>query len=177
MPTTLRRTAIAHALAAAVCLAPAPGAASQHDPGAADRDCLARAIYFEARGLPERSREAVAHVVLNRVGVRARTVCGVVHERVGGRPQFDFMRRPRPPTDQRQWAEARRIADRMLAAERPADFTRGATHFYNPRLARPRTPQWARPDRVRWADGHHVFVEVPMAPARGVRVASVQPSR
>lgn len=60
-----------------------------------ERLCLAQAIYYEARGEPEKGQWAVANVVLNRV-VSARypsTVCGVVFQNADRgkfRCQFTF---------------------------------------------------------------------------------------
>lgn len=139
----------------------------------AEQRCLARAIYFEARGMPERSREAVAHAVLNRVGVRGNNVCEVISDRIGNRPQFDFMRHQRNPREMPQWEQAMAMAERMLR-DRPEDFTRGATSFFNPRLARPNPPAWATPNRIVWRDSHHVFVRVPIQPIPGLRLASVE---
>ena len=53
--------------------------------GDAEWQCLAEAIYFEARGEPIEGQVAVAEVVLNRVDDRRypKTVCGVTNQGVG----------------------------------------------------------------------------------------------
>ena len=58
-------------------------------------DCLAQAIYYEARSESEDGQRAVAQVVLNRVRHPAwpNSVCGVVYQgpmRAGGGCQFTF---------------------------------------------------------------------------------------
>ena len=56
-------------------------------------DCLAQAIYYEARSEGEAGQRAVAQVVLNRVRHRdyPSTVCGVVYQHVRGQTcQFSF---------------------------------------------------------------------------------------
>ncbi len=55
----------------------------------AEQDCLATAVYFEAKGEPRRGQIAVAQVILNRThsGRFPRTVCGVVKQR----GQFSFV--------------------------------------------------------------------------------------
>ena len=58
-------------------------------------DCLAQAIYYEARSQSEEGQRAVAQVVLNRVRHPAwpNSVCGVVYQgamRAGGGCQFTF---------------------------------------------------------------------------------------
>jgi spore germination cell wall hydrolase CwlJ-like protein len=121
--------------------------------------CLAEAIYFEARSEPEDGQAAVAQVVLNRVrsGIFPANVCGVVYQD-RNRPfacQFSFacegkslrIEEPGP------WAAAVRIAKEVAS---------GAT--YNPQVADAVnyhanyvTPYWAhtlqRVDRI----GHHIF--------------------
>src|SRR4029078_12445796 len=53
----------------------------QPDP-AAELDCLAKTVYFEARGEKEKRQRAVAAVVLNRVKSSRfpDTICQVVHQ-------------------------------------------------------------------------------------------------
>lgn len=55
----------------------------------AEEDCLATAVYFEAKGEPRRGQIAVAQVILNRThsGRFPHTVCGVVKQR----GQFSFV--------------------------------------------------------------------------------------
>jgi len=59
-----------------------------------ERLCLAKAIYNEARGEPEKGQWAVAQVILNRVAHRAypSTICGVVYQNAEkfNRCQFSF---------------------------------------------------------------------------------------
>jgi spore germination cell wall hydrolase CwlJ-like protein len=82
-------------------------------------DCLAAAVYYEARGESAAGRAAVAQVVLNRTGRAGypRTVCGVVYQGAKiGDCQFSFvcngaMRGPREPL---AWLDARRVAARAL---------------------------------------------------------------
>ena len=74
MTGALRILAAVLALAAA---APASAAAAPDPLG-----CLARTVYFEARGQPEEGLRAVAHVVLNRARSEAypEDVCAVVRQ-------------------------------------------------------------------------------------------------
>ncbi len=60
-----------------------------------ERQCLAKAIYHEARGEPEKGQWAVANVILNRVASSSypSTVCGVVYQNATSqnfRCQFTF---------------------------------------------------------------------------------------
>ncbi len=72
-----------------------------------DRECLARAVYFEARGEPLAGQLAVAQVILNRVasGRFASTMCGVIDQP----GQFSFSR-SRVPLKGRDWQVAKAIA-------------------------------------------------------------------
>ncbi|MGJ8528594.1 cell wall hydrolase [Maritalea sp.] len=60
----------------------------------AEKDCLAKAVYHEARGEPEAGQWAVAQVILNRVQHHKYpdTVCGVVYQNAhkAHRCQFSF---------------------------------------------------------------------------------------
>ena len=89
----------------------------------AEQDCLATAVYFEAKGEPLRGQLAVAQVILNRIhsGRFPSSVCGVVKQR----GQFSFVRRGHLPTAPRAsaaWRTAVAIARKALdgTSERPA---------------------------------------------------------
>ncbi len=86
----------------------------------ADIECLAAAVYYEARGEAPEGQAAVAQVVLNRARRPEfpKSVCAVVYQG-GGRAgcQFSFacdgaMKRPRDPD---AWALAHQVAVRALA--------------------------------------------------------------
>jgi spore germination cell wall hydrolase CwlJ-like protein len=102
---------------------------------ARQQNCLAQAIYYEARGETQQGQTAVAEVIMNRVRSRAypNSICGVVyqgsHRSTGC--QFTFTcdgslgQRPRG----RAWDRAQRIATAvMLGYARP--MTQGATHYH-----------------------------------------------
>ena len=87
---------------------------------ASEQKCLATAIYFEARGEPEKGQLAVAQVVLNRVKNPAypNTICGVVYQNKDRRfsCQFSFACdgiRDRI-TDQGAWTLAQALAKKVV---------------------------------------------------------------
>lgn len=99
------------------------------------QDCLAQAIYYEARGESQRGQIAVAEVIMNRArsGHYPSSVCGVVyqgsHRSTGC--QFTFTcdgslnQRPRG----RAWDRAQRVATAVMSGyTRP--ITQGATHYH-----------------------------------------------
>jgi spore germination cell wall hydrolase CwlJ-like protein len=107
--------------------------------------CLAEAVYYEARSESEDGRRAVAQVVLNRVRSPAYpgSVCGVVYQgplRAGGGCQFTFTcdgslrLSPAGPA----WDSARRIAAAALsgAVYAPVGY---ATHYHTQEVV----PTWA----------------------------------
>ena len=74
--------------------------------------CLAKAVYFEARGESLQGQLAVAEVVLNRVASHRYpdTICKVVTQKA----QFSFIRNgrfPRPNTSSEAWRNALAVAD------------------------------------------------------------------
>jgi hypothetical protein len=85
-----------------------------------DVTCLAKAVYYEARGESAEGQAAVAQVVINRTHRRSypSNVCGVVFqgERQGG-CQFSFVCNGamRQPLEQAAWWRARRVATYALS--------------------------------------------------------------
>lgn len=144
-------------IAAVVCIAALAGCVSANPPDSdsAQRDCLALALYWEARGEGERGMRAVGSVVLNRVDDERfpATVCRVVKQGGEAPPcQFSWWcdgksDRPRSP---KQWAAAQAIADKLLDGK-SKDPTRGALFFHNTSI----DPNWPYRRTVRI--GNHVF--------------------
>lgn len=108
---------------------------TQQQIDARQQNCLAQAIYYEARGESQRGQIAVAEVIMNRVrsGYYPNSVCGVVyqgsHRSTGC--QFTFTcdgsidHRPRG----RAWDRAQRVATAVMSGyTRP--ITQGATHYH-----------------------------------------------
>jgi N-acetylmuramoyl-L-alanine amidase len=109
---------------------PAPQLAVQTEPSTptmnvsqADENCLATAVYFEAKGEPRRGQLAVAQVIVNRMhsGRFPASVCGVVKQR----GQFSFVHGghlPSAPRSSAAWSQAVSVAHKVLdgTAERVA---------------------------------------------------------
>jgi N-acetylmuramoyl-L-alanine amidase len=84
--------------------------------GDTEQDCLASAVYFEARGEPLRGQLAVAEVVMNRAasGRFPTSLCGVVVQPA----QFSFVRRGHMPhADRASEAWRRAVGVARVAAE------------------------------------------------------------
>lgn len=106
-----------------------------------DRDCLADAIYHEAKNTGTTGLRAVGHVVMNRVKSREfpNSVCGVVqHGEDRGRCQFSYRCDGIAETypDRPAHNRALRLAEQFLTAP-PRDITGGALFFH---------ASWARPN-------------------------------
>ena len=126
-------------------------------------DCLAQAVYYEARSESEDGQRAVAQVVLNRVRHPAwpNSVCGVVYQgamRAGGGCQFTFTcdgslaTRPYGPA----WSGAQRIAAEALGGRTYAPVGL-STHYHTYAVF----PAWA-PQLVKTATiGAHIFYQLP----------------
>lgn len=146
-------------------------------------ECLADAVYYEARGETPSGQAAVAQVVMNRVRHPAfpKSICGVVFQGAVNRTgcQFSFacdgsMRRAR---DVGAWARARKIASRTLAGAMPSEVG-SATHFHTINVS----PGWG-PRLLRVAQvGMHIFYRFgrggasTYAPARLPSVDDIAPS-
>jgi len=123
-----------------------------------DTRCLATAIYFEARGEPERGQRAVADVVLARVRSAGwpKTVCGVVyqgaHRRTGCQFSFACDGLPERPRGE-AWRTAKDIASEALESDDAKPVLRNATYFHTKGVR----PSWSK-RMVRVASiGSHIF--------------------
>jgi spore germination cell wall hydrolase CwlJ-like protein len=108
-----------------------------------DALCLARNIYFEARGEGARGQYAVAAVTLNRVREKRWPdgICGVVYQK----KQFSWtisrpMSRPTVIDDRAAWQRAAEVAVLSLVGLAP-DYSQGATHYVAPKRLR-QMPVW-----------------------------------
>jgi N-acetylmuramoyl-L-alanine amidase len=123
--------------------------------------CLARNIYFEARGEPVAGQYAVAEVTMNRRASRRHpnTVCAVVYEKnwdrirrrfVGAFSWTEFDTLPDPRGE--EWQRAVAIAEAVYY-ERYTPALKGATHFHANYIK----PDWARQKHRVAKIGRHVF--------------------
>jgi hypothetical protein len=126
-------------------------------------DCLAQAVYYEARSESENGQRAVAQVVLNRVRHPAwpDSVCGVVYQgpmRAGGGCQFTFTcdgslaYRAAGPA----WDRARQIAAEALAGHTFAPVGM-STHYHTSAVF----PAWAPRLTKTAVIGAHNFYRLP----------------
>jgi N-acetylmuramoyl-L-alanine amidase len=118
----------------------------------AELECLAGAVYFEAKGEPARGQLSVAKVILNRTtsGRFPKTACGVVRQH----GQFSFVRGGRFPAIARAsaaWRQAVSIA--RMARDSAVESPAGKALFFHARYV---SPGWRGVTRVA-AIGNHVF--------------------
>ena len=105
--------------------------------------CLARSIYWEAKGKDSTDMEAVANVVMNRLGHEGfpDTVCAVVKQGSETKScQFSWWCDGKPDSAQEEapYAIAKEIARKALNKQLP-DHTGGALYFHD----RTVKPDWA----------------------------------
>ncbi len=126
-----------------------------------DLTCLARNIYYEARGESAKGRRAVAKVTLNRVASSRfpNTICDVVYEKrwdkrrrryVGGFAWTELDQLPKPKP--RQWQEAWQAAETVY--ENPQSVQLKGALFYHAAYIEPR---WARQKQRVKRIGRHIF--------------------
>lgn len=106
--------------------------------------CMARSIYWEAKGGKSEDMEAVASVVMNRLGHDGfpDTVCGVVKQgSETGKCQFSWWCDGRSDTVQEEarYAIAKEIARKALNRQLD-DRTKGALYFHDRHVS----PDWSR---------------------------------
>jgi len=123
------------------------------------QECLARGIYFEARGESELGQAAVAQVILNRVRNPAYpgTICGVVYQNKTWRNRCQFSFACDGVRDRiksgRAWKVAQNVAKAVSSGDIWLDDVGDATH-YHANYVRPR---WARTMKRTDRIGRHIF--------------------
>jgi spore germination cell wall hydrolase CwlJ-like protein len=119
----------------------------------ADRECVATAVYFEARGEPIEGQLAVAQVVLNRAasGKYPSSVCAVVKQK----SQFSFIRRGKiPPIAKATEAWRKAVAIARIAWERLANQIGADVLWYHASYV---SPNWGRRLTRVAQIGTHIF--------------------
>jgi spore germination cell wall hydrolase CwlJ-like protein len=101
-------------------------------------ECLAKAVYWEARNQPFNAQVAVAQVILNRVedGRFRADICGVVFQRDSRGCQFTWVctNATRRPRDQHSWHIAQVAA--YVAVFDYIDMVNGAIFFHDTSVRR-----------------------------------------
>ena len=126
--------------------------------GGAQFECLAEALYFEARGESLKGQFAVAEVILNRVDSPKfpNSVCGVVNQGTGRKHACQFSYTcdgiPEHVSEPRAWDDVSKVAKAMLSGA-PRALTNGAT-FYHTKAV---NPYWSRKFAKTASIGHHYF--------------------
>ena len=127
----------------------------------AESQCLAEAMYYEARGEGIDGQKAVAEVVLQRTRNRnyGNTVCSVVYEGVepGRRDcQFSFAcdGSPEHPKEESVWAETKLMAEKIMTGQmKLANRTQYAVSYHSVDV----TPFWSDSMVKTVQIGNHVF--------------------
>ena len=124
-------------------------------------NCLARNVYFEARGEPEAGQYAVAEVTMNRKAAARypASVCEVVHQK-----NWDALRKRYvaafswtelgnlPPPSGEEWERARKVAEEVYGGRRPEKLD-GALYYHAVRVK----PSWAKEKKLVARIGNHEF--------------------
>jgi spore germination cell wall hydrolase CwlJ-like protein len=141
-------------------------ASARGAPDETDLQCLAKAIYFEARGESEKGQLAVGRVVLNRVESETYpdTICDVVYQGSHKRNacQFSFACDGEPDVakEKKAWREAETLARRLVACDPPCQkgpdwqgplWT--STHYHADYV----NPRWAKKLHHTGTIGRHIF--------------------
>lgn len=121
-------------------------------------ECLAEALYFEARGESIRGQFAVAEVILNRVesGRFPDSICDVVRQGTGRKFACQFTYTcdglPEHVSEKRAWERVAKVARAVLDG-RNAQLTEGATHYHTTAV----NPDWANVYERTAQIGAHLF--------------------
>lgn len=141
-----------------------------------EANCLAEAIYYEARSEPKAGQIAVAHVIQNRILSKhyPDSICGVVYEGSERRTgcQFSFTcdgsldKAPRG----RAWERSQDVARYVLTQQPPSRVGR-STHYHTTQV----DPHWNDSLQRTAQVGSHIFYRFPFrerrSPSVSLRVA------
>ena len=125
----------------------------------AEENCLARAVYFEARSESELGQLAVAKVILNRVKDPdyPNSICGVVYQGSGSRNscQFSFAcdGLPDDVKSASSWSNAKHVAQKALAGDAKLAAMGSATNYHADYVK----PKWAKSMKRLIKIGRHIF--------------------
>ncbi|WGF88502.1 cell wall hydrolase [Marinivivus vitaminiproducens] len=168
LPTVLLGLALTTAQASLAAAEEAVAAARPDAKGgapsyAAEKECLAMTVYWEAKGEGRKGMDAVAAVVMNRVDASEfpTTVCGVVHDGGPDGPcQFAWYcdGKDDTPDEAEMWAQAQQVAEAHLKG-RSGDPTAGATYFHTGDAQ----PAWSEDLEPTTRIGDHEFYKDPDA--------------
>ncbi|EAU44169.1 cell wall hydrolase [Salipiger bermudensis] len=126
--------------------------------GGAQWECLAEALYFEARGETVKGQFAVAEVILNRVDSAKfpDSVCSVIRQGTGRKYACQFTYtcdgNPEHINEPRAWERVGKVAKIMLSGA-PRALTGGATYYHTTAV----NPSWSRKFNQTAAIGVHQF--------------------
>ncbi|MFT6658064.1 MAG: spore germination cell wall hydrolase CwlJ-like protein [Maritalea sp.] len=134
----------------------------------AEKDCLTKAVYHEARGEPEAGQWAVAQVILNRVKYAKypNTVCGVVYQNADkpNRCQFSFACDGKSDVGGNgnrivrvSWVKAGLIANyayKQFQQQKSVNLLPDTTLFYHAKRVQ---PKWASAYQEVKQIGEHIF--------------------
>ena len=115
-------------------------------------ECMAKNIYYEARGEPVEGQVAVAHVTMNRVDEEhwPDDICSVVYE--SKQFSWTFKVKNQTPRDLKSWKTAVTIARDVMIGN-TTDPTLGA-QFYHAGYV---NPTWNKEMEVSKVIGSHIF--------------------
>ena len=129
-------------------------------------ECLAEALYFEARGETVRGMFAVGEVILNRVdsGAYPNTLCQVINQGTGRKYACQFTYTcdglAESIAEPRSWERVGKVA-KLLLEGTPRALTGGATHYHTKAV----NPSWAQRFPRTAAIGSHYFYRQPIRSA------------
>lgn len=136
---------------------------------ASERACLARAVYYEARGEGFDGQVAVAQVILNRTrSVKwPGTICGVVNQGIerGEKCQFSFACMAHSEPVGQLWEQAQSVAEQAVTGHAWLREALEATHYHATNVA----PVWRIALVATGTIGSHVFYRE----GNGLRAAAV----
>lgn len=137
-------------------------AVGRHASNKNEMNCLAKAIYFEARSESKAGQLAVANVVMNRVKSKnfPNSICAVVYENRSKKKltgcQFSFTcdGQHDNPRRGRQWDQAKKLASKVMRGQKNTRVVNASVMHYHADYVR---PKWSYMMRRLTKIGRHIF--------------------
>lgn len=113
-------------------------------------DCIAKAVYHEARGESTAGQKAVALVITNRTKHKkfGNNICDTVYQKAA----FSGLKKSMVPHEKAAWDKALRIASDVYVGK-VDDLTFGSTFYHTPAV----NPKWNQYMDVSITIGSHIF--------------------
>ena len=117
-----------------------------------EMNCLAKNIYYEARGESIMGMISIAQITINRADIKhngKQTLCGVIHDP----GQFSWVNKTQKRIDKKAWQQSIQVAQLVLLGVRIKGMN-NALYFHSRKI---KQPKWSLDLPVNKTIGNHIY--------------------